>query len=112
VTGSIRVEGFAEAHFSAAHREQGGKRRLHGHTYQVRAWWTGRWGEQETPDAVERQRELRHLLRGLDHGDLDEVLDCTTAESLSFWLITRLPWATKVRVWRGVEGLGAEATRT
>lgn len=112
MTGSIRVEGFAEGHFSAAHRERGGRERLHGHTYQVRAWWAGRYGEQDTPDAVERQQELRRLLRSLDHGDLDEVMENTTAENICFWLITRLPWASRVRVWRGVEGLGAEAART
>jgi hypothetical protein len=49
----------AEAVLSAAHRSREGV--LHGHTWTIRAWWTGE------PDAVQKQAELRKYLAVFDH---------------------------------------------
>lgn len=45
--------------FSAAHKSKGGV--LHGHTWEVVAWWDGE------PCAVEKQRDLEAYLAIFDH---------------------------------------------
>lgn len=47
---------------SAAHRDRDGS--MHGHTWEIVAWWTGR------PDAIEKQAELVKYLSIFDHSVL------------------------------------------
>jgi len=58
----LKVLTGAEGVLSVAHYGPDG--RLHGHTYMVRAWWTGE------PCAVESQAVLRNWISKFDHGCL------------------------------------------
>ena len=49
----------AGAVLSAAHRDRSG--RLHGHSWEVTAWWTGR------PDVVAKQAELNSYISFFNH---------------------------------------------
>jgi hypothetical protein len=90
----------ASAVFSAAHESREGV--LHGHTWQVTAWW---WGE---PDAVQKQKDLRAYLSRFDH----TVLPASSAwgEQLGAQVLRDLGCA-KVDVSRPLEGIFAVVER-
>ena len=52
----------AGAIFCAAHVDR--KNRMHGHTWEVIAWWKGK------PDAVQKQQQLAEYLAFFDHSIL------------------------------------------
>lgn len=90
----------ASATISAAHRSRDGS--LHGHTWQVTAWWP------EGPDAVERQEALRSYLSIFDHTELGP--DAAWAEALGKTILLGLN-CCRVDVSRPLEGLHASVTR-
>lgn len=63
----------AGAVLCAAHRDRTGN--MHGHTWEVTAWWTGK------PDALQKQAELNSYLSFFDHSILADSV--TLAEDLS-----------------------------
>lgn len=94
----------ARTYFSAAHRPiEGGP--LHGHTWQVIAWWRA-----DGTDAIERAGTLHIVTRGLDHTTLPDHL--SRAEDLAAWIGNALAGEpVQVDVWRESEGLYARWMR-
>lgn len=88
------------AHFCAAHAGADGI--LHGHTYEVTAWW------QFDGDAVARQAQLTKALEQFDHGTLPA--NVSLAENLAKSLVLSLD-ANEVEVRRPLERLYAKAVR-
>ena len=82
----------------AAHRDLDG--RLHGHTYQVRAYWPS------GVDMLLLQARLRQACELFDHGELPDHL--AGAESLAFALHEALPDAVEINVDRPAEMLFAQ----
>lgn len=92
----LRVLTGAQAIISAAHRSRDGN--MHGHTWQVTAWWTGK------PDAVAKQAELRSYLSIFDHTVLGD--DMAWGEALAEAICLGMG-CVKVEVSRPLEGLFA-----
>ena len=92
----LKVLTGASAIVAAAHHSKDG--RLHGHTWQITAWWTG------TPDAVEMQSVLRNYLSRFDHGLLPNEL--AWAEAFGAQILTDLG-CVKVEIARPLEGIFA-----
>lgn len=90
----------AGSFFCAAHRDTEGN--LHGHTWEVTAWWSG------TPDAVERQSALNAALKEFDHTVLDNSM--AWGEKLGRVLIKKLG-CQKVEISRPLERLYAVIER-
>lgn len=82
----------------AAHRSREGN--LHGHTWTVRAWWTGR------PCALECQAELNKYLSIFDHQELGP--EHAWGEALAQSILLGLQ-CERVEVSREAEGIYAEA---
>lgn len=97
------VESRVDAVFCAAHKDRRDGT-LHGHSYQVSAWFPFTGG-----DATMLREYLVDELRPLDHGELPEQL--TWAEDIASYLLGVLPNCTRVRVSRPLEGLHAEARK-
>ncbi len=72
LTGSKILTGVG-AILCAAHRDKDG--RLHGHTWEITAWWEGQ------PDAAERQEALNNWIFPYDHGVLHP--DLSSGEALA-----------------------------
>lgn len=85
---------------SAAHRSKDGN--LHGHTWEVVAWWA------EGPCAVERKAALTKYLSTFDHAVLAD--DCAWGEALATAILLGMN-CEKVEVRRPLEGLFAVAER-
>lgn len=85
---------------SAAHRSKDGA--IHGHTWEVTAWWTG------LPDVVKKQSALTDLLQHFDHTVLEHELGW--AENLAAEICQQLD-CQKVDVSRPLERLYATAIR-
>lgn len=94
----MRVLTGVNAVFSAAHRSREGV--LHGHTWQITAWW------ENEPDAVEKQRALREYLTVFDHTVLADGV--AWAECLARTILYGMK-CCKVEVSRPLEGLFAVA---
>lgn len=90
----------ARAIFSAAHRSKDGI--LHGHTWEVIAWW------EDCPDAVERQAALTDYLKVFDHSVLADGI--AWGEKLAETICIGLD-CSKVQINRPLEGIFAEVTR-
>lgn len=90
-----------EAVLSTAHRSRDGV--LHGHTWMVRAWWTGE------PDAVQKQADLREYLAVFDHTVLADGI--AWAEHLGRAILHGME-CERVEVSRPLEGLYALIERT
>lgn len=88
---------WADAHFSAAHRDTAG--RLHGHTWRVRAFWT-----HDGKDVLDKQKLLRKWASALDHRELPAHLTLSEDLAAHFGSATK---AVRVEVWREAEGVGA-----
>ena len=98
---SIVVFTGASAVVSAAHRDVSGN--LHGHTWEVTAWW------REGEDGVELQRELDNCLKIFDHTVLGD--DIAWGEALAKSILVGLKCA-RVEVRRPLERLYAMAEWT
>lgn len=92
----MKVLTGARGVLSAAHRSRDGI--MHGHTWEIVAWWTGE------PDAVEKQRELNDYLKVFDHTVLADGV--AWAESLGRAMCMGLE-CVKVEISRPLEGLYA-----
>lgn len=88
----------ASAVISAAHRARDGN--LHGHTWEVTAWWA------EGGDAVASQKTLQNYLKLFDHTVLGD--DHAWGEALAKAVCLGLK-CKKVEVRRPLEGLHATA---
>jgi 6-pyruvoyl-tetrahydropterin synthase len=86
--------------FCAAHRDLKGN--LHGHTWEVTAWWSG------TPDAVERQVALNAALKEFDHTVLDDSV--AWGEKIGKALIQKLD-CQKIEISRPLERIYAVIER-
>lgn len=96
----VKVLTGAGSFFCAAHKDAEGN--LHGHTWEVTAWWSG------TPDAVERQAALTAALKEFDHTVLDNGM--AWGEKLGQALIRKLD-CQKVEISRPLERLYAVIER-
>lgn len=85
----------------AAHRSREGV--MHGHTWEVVAWWRG------VPDAAEKQAELTKYLSVFDHGVLNS--ENAWAEALGKSICLGLD-CERVEVSRPLEGLFAIVEKT
>lgn len=92
----LRILTGAEAVLSAAHRSRDGQ--MHGHTWVIRAWWTGE------PDATETQTALRSYLSVFDHTVLADGV--AWAEHLGRAILIGMQ-CVRVEVSRPAEGLYA-----
>lgn len=92
----MKVLTGAGAILSAAHRDRNGH--LHGHTWEVTAWWAGK------PDAVERQKALNDFLWVFDHEALPNSL--ALAEDLAAHIMEELG-CVRVEISRPLERLYA-----
>lgn len=90
----------ARAILSAAHRSKDGI--LHGHTWEVIAWWEG------CPDAGQKQAELTDYLKVFDHSVLADGI--AWGEKLAETICNGLG-CFKVQINRPLEGIFAEVTR-
>lgn len=90
----------AGAILSSAHRSRDGA--IHGHTWEITAWWTG------CPCAVEKQSELTKYLSIFDHQVLADGI--AWAEKLGETILTGLD-CQKVEVRRPLERLYATVER-
>lgn len=90
----------ASAVLSAAHRSREGN--LHGHTWQVTAWWP------EGDCAVNRQRQLNEYLKIFDHTVLGD--DFAWGEALGKAIAIGLD-CERVDVSRPLEGIFASVQR-
>lgn len=88
----------ASAVVSAAHRDTAGN--LHGHTWEVTAWW------REGEDGVKLQRDLEHYLKVFDHTVLGD--DIAWGEALAKSVLIGLK-CVRVEVRRPLERLYAMA---
>lgn len=95
----MKVLTGARAILSAAHRSREGQ--LHGHTWEIVAWWDG------LPDAVEKQKELNDYLRVFDHSVLADGI--AWGEKLAETICVGLDCA-KVEINRPLEGIYAVVT--
>lgn len=96
----LRVMTGASAIVSAAHRSRDGN--LHGHTWEVTAWWP------EGPCAVERKAALTSFLSVFDHQVLGDEM--AWGEALAKAALLGLH-CLKVEVRRPLEGIFAVAER-
>jgi hypothetical protein len=96
----LKVLTGASAIISAAHRSTDGH--LHGHTWEVTAWWSG------TPCAVEKQAELTKYLSIFDHTVLGD--DARWGEALAQSIMVGMG-CERVEVNRPLERLRALAER-
>lgn len=87
----------ASAILCAAHQDAAG--RMHGHTYEITAWWL--W---DGSDVLDRQRQLVSAILPLDHGVLPDGL--ASAEEIARHIGMELR-CQEVQVWRAGERLGA-----
>ena len=92
----MKIMTGVSAVFSAAHKSRDGV--LHGHTWQVTAWW------RDTPDAVQRQKDLQAYLSVFDHTLLADGV--AWGEDLAR-AITHGMGCCKVEVSRPLEGIFA-----
>lgn len=83
---------------SIAHRPLGGGV-LHGHTYEITAWFEG--GQ----DAIPLKAALRAVVGELDHREMPDEL--SRAEDMGAWIGARLPGCKVVDVNRPLEGFYA-----
>lgn len=91
------IETGVSGYICAAHRDARG--RLHGHTYEVRAWFpAGR-------DAIDLQTHLAAALRVFDHKQLYEGLE--TGEALCSALAANLHEVTEIEISRPSERIYA-----
>lgn len=81
----------------AAHRNERGI--LHGHTYEVRAWFPS------GKDALELQKHLNAALRVFDHKELPEGLE--TGEALCSALSHNLQGVVEIEISRPLERIFA-----
>lgn len=97
---SWKVSTGASAIICAAHKSRDGE--MHGHTWEVRAWWP------EGGCSVERKAELTNYLSVFDHQVLEHEL--AWGEALATAILLGLQ-CDKVEVSRQLEGLYACAER-
>ena len=90
----------AGAVLSAAHRDRSGN--LHGHSWEVTAWWTGK------PDAVAKQAELSSYLSFFDHSVLPQSV--SLAEDLAVRVMEDLN-CERVDISRPLERVYASVAR-
>lgn len=93
---NLRVLTGARGIISAAHRSREGV--LHGHTWEVVAWWVGE------PDATAKQADLNKYLSVFDHGVLGD--EEAWAEALGKSICLGLN-CQRVEISRPLEGLFA-----
>lgn len=96
----MRILTGVTAVISAAHCGRDGV--LHGHTWQITAWWEG------GPDAIEKQHTLRNFLDAYDHSVLPR--DVALGEALGRAVLTGVE-CCKVDVARPLEGIFAVVER-
>lgn len=88
-------------HFSASHYDAV-RKELHGHTYEVMAWWPS----EPHRDAVALQQTLRTVLAGFDHKTLPAELG--TAEALGRAICGLMTDCIGVDITRPAERLGVK----
>ena len=96
----VKVLTGAGSFFCAAHKDAEGN--LHGHTWEVTAWWFG------APDVVKKQATLNAALKEFDHTVLDNSI--AWGEKLGQELIRKLN-CQKVEISRPLERLYAVIER-
>lgn len=87
-------------HFCAAHSSST-RPIIHGHSYEVRAWWN-----YAGQDVEALQRDLQAVLEAFDHDRLPDRI--ARAEDLAREIGGRLPGCVRVDLWRPLERLGCE----
>lgn len=87
--------------FCAAHRDPV-RHQLHGHSYEVMAWWPVDGGY----DACVLQDRLRGALVGIDHTTLPDEI--TRAEDIARLIGSRLEGAIRVDISRPIERIACE----
>jgi 6-pyruvoyl-tetrahydropterin synthase len=87
--------------FSASHRDPV-RRELHGHSYEVVAWWPAADGL----DACVLQERLKTALQSLDHTTLPDEI--TRAEDVAFVIGALLIDAVRVDISRPIERIFCE----
>jgi 6-pyruvoyltetrahydropterin/6-carboxytetrahydropterin synthase len=118
----MRVSVSVDDFFCAAHRFDGlpstmPESRLHGHTWKVRATWTGELtGIGVVQEASMLKAILSELVKPLRHTLLNDIedLEFVTGEGIAIWLFKRLAVTnagsaqfSMVEVWREPEGIRA-----
>jgi len=102
------MEVWCEFHISCSHHlEEMGRKSLHGHTWQVRVY------ANEGPSAEDLRDLCEPIRLELDHKHLNDTLApmSPTMENIARFFAQKLPWATRVSVFRSPEGLGADYRR-
>ena len=87
--------------FCAAHRDPV-RKELHGHSYEVMAWWPLREGH----DACFLQDLLKQALVGIDHTTLPD--EFTRAEDIARLIGSKLPGAIRIDISRPIERIACE----
>ena len=90
--------------FCAAHSDPV-RTEIHGHTYEVVAWFEA----SPSRDAVVLQEALNHVLRGFDHRPLPPEL--TRAEAFAETIMFRLEGCVEVQINRPLERIYAIVRR-
>lgn len=98
----MTVETGVGGFFCAAHRDARG--RLHGHTWEVRAWFP------EGRDAIELQKLLTATLRVVDHRELAEEM--SSGEALLRVFSINMRDAVEIEISRPAERIYARYRRT
>lgn len=99
----MKIESGVDAVFCATHRENR-EGPLHGHTYQVTAWFPYKGAD------VQVLRDyLRDELAAFDHSELPQHM--TRAEEIARYLLDVLPDCVRVQVNRPLEGFHATAEK-
>lgn len=87
-------------HFCAAH-SSATRPAIHGHSYEVKAWWP-----YEGQDVEAMQAQLQAALIAFDHKALPA--DLSRAEDLARAIGALLPGCVRIDLWRPLERLGCE----
>jgi len=91
-------------------------KKLHGHTYKIVVTVSGSGDDLVHPspgmlmDFAELDSRVMPLLSMLDHTCLNDTISNPTAELLSAWLLSGLPFASSVRVYEN-DDCWAEVTK-
>lgn len=86
----------AGAYFSASHFDSV-RQELHGHTYEVVAWWPS----SDERDVIDLQKALQAVLLAFDHKTLPSYL--TRAESIATAIAAQLPGCVEIDISRPIE---------
>ena len=88
-------EKFSAAHFLPGY--DGPCSRMHGHTWRAEIWVSG--DIDKATGMVVDFKDVKDVVRSLDHTLLNDRFAVPTAENIAAWLLGAIPNAFRVRLW-------------